>query len=158
MSLVSVETGKTVAKSSKASVRNGTCQWTENIAESIRVPHRDSSKELEDCYYKLVLATVRTYAFLQMTAKCPILLLPDCISIYFSLLYRMLLKVPWEYLIAQILFHLLLPDLGKGSARSGILGEATINITDYARSTAESTVSVPLNKCNHGTTLQVSLQ
>lgn len=63
MSIISVETGKTIAKSSKASVRNGTCQWTDNIAESIRVPHHDSSKELEDCFYKLVVVMVHACAF-----------------------------------------------------------------------------------------------
>ncbi|PKI48542.1 hypothetical protein CRG98_031063 [Punica granatum] len=101
VSIISVETGKTITKSSKASVRNGTCQWTENIAESIWVPQEDSSKELEDCLYKLVVA--------------------------------------------------------MGSARSGILGEATINITSYVKSSATSTVSIPLKKCNHGTVLQVKI-
>ena len=44
----------------------------------------------------------------------------------------------------------------KGSARSGILGEATVNMTGYMSSPAPVPVSLRLKKCNHGTILQVS--
>ncbi|XP_058003441.1 uncharacterized protein LOC110662676 isoform X1 [Hevea brasiliensis] len=57
VSIISVETGKTIAKSSKAAVRNGTCQWTETVSESIWVSQDGQpSNELEDCPYKLVVA------------------------------------------------------------------------------------------------------
>lgn len=56
LSLVSVETGKTVAKASKATVRSGTCQWTETFSESMWTPQDDVSKEMEDCVFKLVVS------------------------------------------------------------------------------------------------------
>ncbi|KAI6697994.1 hypothetical protein NL676_018113 [Syzygium grande] len=101
VSIISVETGKTIAKSSKAVARNGSCQWTETLAESVLVSHDDSSKELEDCLLKLAIS--------------------------------------------------------MGSARSGILGEATINVTNYISSSASVPISVPLKKCNYGTVLQVTI-
>ncbi|XP_048127559.1 myosin-9-like isoform X2 [Rhodamnia argentea] len=101
VSVVSVETGKTIVKSSKALVRNGSCQWTETLAESVLVSHDDPSKELEDCLFKLVIS--------------------------------------------------------MGSARSGILGEATINVKNYISSSVSVPISVPLKKCNYGTVLQVKI-
>lgn len=61
MSVVSVETGKTIAKTSKALVRNGSCQWSDTLSESIRVSEDDSSKELEDCPFKLIVSMVYHY-------------------------------------------------------------------------------------------------
>lgn len=58
VSVISIETGKTVAKSSKAVVRNGNCQWTEALSESIWVSQEDASKELEECLFKFVVSTV----------------------------------------------------------------------------------------------------
>ncbi|XP_024187421.1 sporulation-specific protein 15 isoform X1 [Rosa chinensis] len=101
VSIVSVETGKTIAKSSKAAVRNGSCQWSEALSESIWISQDDSSKEMEDSFFKLVVA--------------------------------------------------------MGSARSGILGEATVNMSDYITSSSTAPVSVPLKKCNYGTVLQVKI-
>lgn len=102
VSVVSVETGKTVAKSGKAAVRNGNCQWTETLSESIWVAQDDSSKEPGECLFKFVIAT--------------------------------------------------------GSVRSGILGEAAVNLNDYMSSRALVPLSLPLKKCNHGTILQVKIQ
>ncbi|KAM7467861.1 hypothetical protein LguiB_015423 [Lonicera macranthoides] len=45
-----------------------------------------------------------------------------------------------------------------GSAKSGILGEATVNLAGYASSKASVVVSLPLKKCNYGTILQVEIQ
>ncbi|XP_031502118.1 uncharacterized protein LOC116265563 isoform X2 [Nymphaea colorata] len=45
-----------------------------------------------------------------------------------------------------------------GSARSGILGEAVINLVDHMTSKDPEPILVPLNKCNYGTVLQVSIQ
>lgn len=58
VSIVSVETGKPIAKSSKAVVRNGNCQWTETLSESIWISEDDSPKEMEDYFFKLVLSMV----------------------------------------------------------------------------------------------------
>ncbi|XP_010241653.1 PREDICTED: protein MLP1-like [Nelumbo nucifera] len=56
VSLVSLETGRTTAKTSKAVVRNGTCQWTETLTESIWISQDDASKELEECLFKLIVS------------------------------------------------------------------------------------------------------
>uniref|UniRef100_A0A7N0UAN2 C2 NT-type domain-containing protein n=1 Tax=Kalanchoe fedtschenkoi TaxID=63787 RepID=A0A7N0UAN2_KALFE len=102
VSIISLETGKTVAKSSKALVRNGSCMWRETLTESVWIGLDHSSNELEDCWFKFVVA--------------------------------------------------------MGSARSGILGEATVNVTGYMDSATPVPLSLPLKKCSHGTTLQINLQ
>ncbi|XP_057984283.1 uncharacterized protein LOC131168676 isoform X2 [Malania oleifera] len=56
VSLVSVETGKSMAKTSKALVRNGNCQWMETLSESILFSRDDTSKELEEKTLKLIVA------------------------------------------------------------------------------------------------------
>lgn len=58
VSVIYVETGKTVAKSGKAVVRNGACQWSETLSESVWVSLEESSVEVEDCLFKLVLSMV----------------------------------------------------------------------------------------------------
>ncbi|KAI7752802.1 hypothetical protein M8C21_021754, partial [Ambrosia artemisiifolia] len=99
VSIICVETGKTIARSNKALVRNGNCQWTETLLESIWIPHHNSSKELEEHLFKFVVS--------------------------------------------------------MGSARSGILGEATVNMARYYTSSRSSSpISLPLKKCNYGTILQ----
>ncbi|GMP22491.1 hypothetical protein CsSME_00000491 [Camellia sinensis var. sinensis] len=102
VSLLSTETGKTVSKSGKASVRNGTCRWTETLSESVWISQDEAPKEFEQYLFKLVVS--------------------------------------------------------MGSARSSILGEATINLAGYMSSRASIPVSLPLKKCNHGTVLQVEIQ
>ncbi|KAH7854858.1 hypothetical protein Vadar_018473 [Vaccinium darrowii] len=102
VSLLSTETGKTVNKSGKAYVRNGTCQWTETFSESIVISQDETPKEFQQYFFKLVV--------------------------------------------------------GMGSARSSILGEATINLAGYMSTSASIPVSLPLKKCNHGTTLQIEIQ
>ncbi|KAG9441701.1 hypothetical protein H6P81_017555 [Aristolochia fimbriata] len=102
VSVTSVETGKTVAKSNKTVVRNGTCRWAETFSESIWVAQDDASKEFEECLFKFVLA--------------------------------------------------------MGSARSGILGETTINLTKYIKRKDAVNVSLPLKKCSYETMLQFKIQ
>ncbi|XP_022744822.1 myosin-11-like [Durio zibethinus] len=101
MSIISLENEKTIAKTKKAVVRDGICQWTETLSESIWVSRKKASKEMEDYLFKLVVA--------------------------------------------------------MGSAKSGILGEATVNMTGYVNSNVIVPVSLPLEKCNHGTILQVNI-
>ncbi|CAI9783146.1 unnamed protein product [Fraxinus pennsylvanica] len=101
VSLISVETGKTVGKLGKALVQNGTCQWTETLLESIWLSRSDSLREYEECLFKLAVST--------------------------------------------------------GSARSGNLGEATINMARYTSSKVSAAVSQPLKNCNHGTVLQFKI-
>ncbi|KAJ6317397.1 hypothetical protein OIU76_013021 [Salix suchowensis] len=50
--IISVETGKTLSKSGKGSVRNGSCRWTESMTESIPV----SEKQIDDCLFKFVVS------------------------------------------------------------------------------------------------------
>ncbi|XP_020522108.1 golgin subfamily A member 4 isoform X2 [Amborella trichopoda] len=102
VSIISVETGKAVAKSNKSVVRNGNCQWTEVLSETIWVSQDDTSRVLEERPFRLVVAT--------------------------------------------------------GSARSGILGEVNINLTDYMTSKVSAPELFPLKKCNYGTLLQVKIQ
>ncbi|GLT89859.1 hypothetical protein SLE2022_078230 [Rubroshorea leprosula] len=102
LSVVSVETGKAIGKTGKSLAKNGICQWSETLTESIWVSQDESSKEMEDCLFKFVVAA--------------------------------------------------------GSARSGVLGEATLNMTGYMSSSVAVTVSLPLKKGNLGTTLQVKIQ
>lgn len=58
VSLISVETGKTVGKLGKALVQNGTCQWTETLLESMWLSRSDSSREYEECLFKLAVSMV----------------------------------------------------------------------------------------------------
>ncbi|XP_016501385.1 uncharacterized protein LOC107819753 isoform X1 [Nicotiana tabacum] len=55
ISLVSVETGKTVSKSGKASVRNGNCQWTETWSQSIWITPDDISSQQEQFPFKFIV-------------------------------------------------------------------------------------------------------
>ncbi|KAL2250689.1 golgin subfamily A member 4-like [Sesamum indicum] len=102
VSIISVETGKTLAKSGKAPVKNGYCQWTETLSESIYIPRDDSSKGYEESPVKLVVSA--------------------------------------------------------GSTRSSNLGEATINVAQYAGPRVSAAVSLPLKKCSYGTILQAKIQ
>ncbi|KAG1362622.1 myosin heavy chain, skeletal muscle-like [Cocos nucifera] len=45
-----------------------------------------------------------------------------------------------------------------GSARSGILGEVVLNLSDYLSSRDSGPLSLSLNKCNYGTILQLRIQ
>ncbi|KAK1382571.1 putative EEIG1/EHBP1 N-terminal domain-containing protein [Heracleum sosnowskyi] len=102
VSLISAKKGKTISKSGKASVRNGSCRWTETLSDSIWVARDTDSKDLEQCLFKLVVS--------------------------------------------------------MGSARTSILGEASINLTGHMNSKVSVPVSLPLKKCAHGTTIQVEVQ
>ncbi|KAF3784410.1 hypothetical protein EJ110_NYTH30289 [Nymphaea thermarum] len=102
VTIVSVETGKIIAKSNRSLVRDGTCQWTETFSDFLSPSQDDTSKDNEERLFKFVVA--------------------------------------------------------MGSARSGILGEAVINLVDHMTSKDPEPILVPLNKCNYGTVLQVSIQ
>lgn len=58
VSVVSMKTGKTVAKTGKAAAHNGTCVWGDTLSESIRFSEDDTAKEIEDCLSKLVVSMV----------------------------------------------------------------------------------------------------
>ncbi|XP_057852911.2 uncharacterized protein LOC131063154 isoform X2 [Cryptomeria japonica] len=102
VSVISVETGKAIARTNKAIVRGGNCKWLEDVSESVRFLQDDNSRELEEKLYKFVVS--------------------------------------------------------MGSARLGILGEATVNLADYLNSKELIWIKLPLKKCNHGTILHVKIQ
>ncbi|KAL5218789.1 hypothetical protein ABZP36_019473 [Zizania latifolia] len=56
LSIVSVDTGKTVAKSSKAAAHSGICQWPDSILEQISFSQDEVSKEYDECQYKIVVS------------------------------------------------------------------------------------------------------
>ncbi|CAN4122228.1 unnamed protein product [Withania somnifera] len=96
------DSGKTISKTTKGNVRNGTCKWADPIYETTRLLQDVKNKQFDEKLYKLVVA--------------------------------------------------------MGSLRSGILGEATINLADYAEASKPSAVALPLQGCNAGTILHVTVQ
>ncbi|QHO26283.1 uncharacterized protein DS421_12g388190 [Arachis hypogaea] len=56
VSVVSVGSGKAIAKSSKVLVRNGSCQWSDSFSEFVLFPGDNSSKEIDECLLKLIVA------------------------------------------------------------------------------------------------------
>ncbi|CAN1168670.1 hypothetical protein LINPERPRIM_LOCUS19335 [Linum perenne] len=48
--------------------------------------------------------------------------------------------------------------VSMGSSRSSILGEAAINLSDYAEALKPSAITLPLHGCDSGTTLHVTVQ
>nr|CAB3500228.1 unnamed protein product [Digitaria exilis] len=46
----------------------------------------------------------------------------------------------------------------QGSTKSGIIGEVSLNLTNYLSSTDSNAISLPLKKCNSGTVLQFKIQ
>lgn len=55
VSLISVETGKTISKSGKASVRNGHCKWTETWSPSMWITPDDISNKQEQFPLKFIV-------------------------------------------------------------------------------------------------------
>ncbi|KAG9150105.1 hypothetical protein Leryth_009685 [Lithospermum erythrorhizon] len=60
MTIISTETGKAIAKLGKAATRNGGCQWTETLLESLWIPLDNSSTETAQCYFKFIVSTGST--------------------------------------------------------------------------------------------------
>ncbi|KAG6433972.1 hypothetical protein SASPL_105591 [Salvia splendens] len=60
LSLLSAETGKTIAKLGKALVKNGSCHWSNTVTESIYISKYDSSKSYEECLLKIIVSTGST--------------------------------------------------------------------------------------------------
>ncbi|KAI3793493.1 hypothetical protein L1987_36112 [Smallanthus sonchifolius] len=56
LSLISVEAGKTIAKTGRSLVQNGNCQWIDNLSAYIWVPHDDASKGSGQCLHKLLIS------------------------------------------------------------------------------------------------------
>ncbi|KAJ4777787.1 Myosin heavy chain-related protein [Rhynchospora pubera] len=55
ISVICLDNGKSVAKSSRAVVRNGTCHWPDSMSEFISFYQDVSTKEIEECHYKFVV-------------------------------------------------------------------------------------------------------
>ncbi|KAL9675956.1 hypothetical protein QQ045_004165 [Rhodiola kirilowii] len=57
VSVISVETGKIIAKSGKTTAKNGKCRWTETLSESLNIIVGEAKQDADQCLIKLVLAT-----------------------------------------------------------------------------------------------------
>ncbi|KAL4559056.1 hypothetical protein LXL04_031189 [Taraxacum kok-saghyz] len=99
---IPTESGKIIAKTSKANVRNGTCKWADPIYETTRLLQDSRNKRYDDKLYHLIV--------------------------------------------------------GMGTSRASILGEASINLADYADASNPLVVSLPLDGDEHGTILHVTVQ
>ncbi|XP_043720560.1 uncharacterized protein LOC122668074 [Telopea speciosissima] len=102
VSFIPADSGKATAKTTKASVRNGTCKWADPIYETTRLLQDPRTREYDEKMYKLVVA--------------------------------------------------------MGSSRSSVVGEANINLADYADASKPCAVSLPLNCCDSGAVLHVTVQ
>ena len=58
VSLVSVETGKVIAKTGKAPVKNGSCFWSDPVFESTFLSWDIDGKSSDKKLYKLVVSMV----------------------------------------------------------------------------------------------------
>ena len=58
VSMISVETGKVTTTTEKASVKNGSCQWSELLHESASLPRQINGKHANKELYKLVVSMV----------------------------------------------------------------------------------------------------
>ncbi|XP_048534004.1 myosin-9-like [Triticum urartu] len=56
ITITSVDSGKTIAKSSKAAAINGACQWHDSILHAIRFPKDEVSQEFQECQCKIVVS------------------------------------------------------------------------------------------------------
>lgn len=132
VSISSHDTGKTIVKSGKTSVKNGICRWTETFRESVSISQeKGGAKELQGCLFRFAVAMVWFHLVKLIINFC---------------IYRLLISW-WIYEITCSTL--------QGSSRSGILGEVTVNLAEYASSKTSVPLSLLLNKCNYGTSLQV---
>lgn len=153
LSIVSVDSGKTIAKSSKAASRSGICQWPDTILEPIWFSKDEASKEYEECQYKIIVSVVwntcRYFATLPMPGH------QVSVSISaptFSLPYSCCRAMP--LCCCQLIsYHVML----QGSTKSGILGEIFLNLSNFLNLVDPTAISLPLKRCNSGTVLQVCL-
>ncbi|KAL5231741.1 hypothetical protein ABZP36_030517 [Zizania latifolia] len=56
LSIVAVDTRKTIAKSTKAAARNGICQWPDSVLEPIWFSQDEESEEFQECQYRFVVS------------------------------------------------------------------------------------------------------
>uniref|UniRef100_A0A0E0MAD9 C2 NT-type domain-containing protein n=1 Tax=Oryza punctata TaxID=4537 RepID=A0A0E0MAD9_ORYPU len=56
LSIVAVDTGKTIAKSTKAAALSGVCQWPDSILESIWFSQDEVSEEFQECQCRFVVS------------------------------------------------------------------------------------------------------
>lgn len=67
VSFIPAETGKATAKTTKASVRNGNCKWSDPIYETTRLLLDTRNRKYEEKLYKLVVSMVYTILWLQFS-------------------------------------------------------------------------------------------
>ncbi|KAH6557738.1 hypothetical protein KP509_1Z097700 [Ceratopteris richardii] len=101
VSVLSINTGRIIAKTSRGIIHNGSCQWPDPVLESIKLVQNPSTGEYNKKPYKLFVQT--------------------------------------------------------GSLRDGILGEATIDLTEHITAGCPEQISLPLRNCNAGAVLHVKV-
>ena len=60
ISFLPADSGKAIAKTTKANVRSGSCKWADPIYETTRLLQDIKTKQFDDKLYKLVVAMVGT--------------------------------------------------------------------------------------------------
>ncbi|KAM7514618.1 hypothetical protein LguiA_004201 [Lonicera macranthoides] len=160
ISFIPTESGKSTAKTTKANVRNGTCKWADPIYETTRLIQDAKNRQFEEKLYKLVVAMV---VYLSTTTVSMLYFSTSTVS----MLYLSTSTVSMLYLsTSTVSIPTLLNKFGvksntyenRGSSRSSILGEAIINLADYVDALKPSSVALPLQGCNSGTILHVTVQ
>lgn len=58
MTFTPIDSGKVTSKTTKASVRNGSCKWSDPIYETTRLLQDPKTKDYDEKLYKLVVAMV----------------------------------------------------------------------------------------------------
>jgi hypothetical protein len=59
ITIISVGSGRTIAKSSKEAALNGICQWPDSILQPIRFSRDEVSQEFQEYQCKIVVSMVR---------------------------------------------------------------------------------------------------
>lgn len=58
VSFIPVDSGKPIAKTTKANVRNGSCKWADPIYETTRLLQDSKTNQYDEKLYKLVVGMV----------------------------------------------------------------------------------------------------
>lgn len=128
LSIISVDTGKTIKRLEKVPVWNGNCQWSETISKSILISKYDGPKDVEGCLFKFVVTMGSSRSSILGEASIN---LANYISSKASVPVSLQLKKCNQGTILQMKIHCLTPkmrDDWKDSNSS--LDEASIDYDD----------------------------
>jgi N-terminal C2 in EEIG1 and EHBP1 proteins len=140
--LIPSDAGRPTVRSDKAAVSQGICRWNAAVYETVKLSLDAKSGKVHDKIYQFLISAPVS----QVTYT----------NIFFLLLYfifqvkKLHLKFKYSSILCFFQFFQL-----KGSNKGGILGEASVNLGDYAEAFKPSTITLPL-KGNTGAVLHVS--